>query len=465
VIADLKPYPEYQPSGSPWLGDVPAHWTVRPAFGAYQPIHERNTGMREKTVLSLSYGRIVVKPIEKLRGLVPESFETYQIVNPGDIVVRTVDLQNDHTSQRIGFVHDRGIITSAYLALRTATDVLPEYGHQFLNVWDGTKAIYAYGSGLRQNLDFSHFKRMPVVVPPPDEQAAIVRFLDWANGRLERAIRAKRKVIALLNEQKQSVIHRAITGHLQHSTEAMTPGSSRWFPAIPNKWEALPMRRVLRSAIDGPHFSPQYVDEGIPFLSARNIRADRWSLTDVKYITEADYREFSKRVKPERGDVLYTKGGTTGVARAVDLDFRFQVWVHVAVLKLQRDRIDPGYLAYCLNSSRCYEQAQLFTRGATNQDLGLGRMKDIELPVPESLELQRLIVATLDAETASLVSATDKLSKEIELLREYQSSLIADTVAGRVDVQGVAQSLPRTPEGFGPGLEIDAEPESEELQQ
>lgn len=178
MIANVKPYPQYKDSGLPWLGQVPSHWETRPAFGAFSPNHERNLGMKERTVLSLSYGRIVIKPAEKLHGLVPESFETYQIINPGDIVIRTTDLQNDHTSLRTAMARDRGIITSAYLALHVVDGVLPEFGYQFLNVWDTSKAIYGYGSGLRQNLDFSHFKRMPVALPPFEEQAAIVRFLD-----------------------------------------------------------------------------------------------------------------------------------------------------------------------------------------------------------------------------------------------------------------------------------------------
>ncbi len=467
MIAELKPYAEYRDVEGGWLGRIPSHWAVKRMKYVVREVDWRSSDGTEQLLRVSQYTGVT--PRVRADGLDgadtrAESLVGYKRVEPNDLVINIMLAWNGS----MGVSRYAGIASPAYCVYRFSRDANPWYFHQLLRSPIYRARIKASSTGVvesRLRLYTEDLGRIEALVPPPDEQAAIVRFLDWANGRLERAIRAKRKVIALLNEQKQSVIHRAITGHLQHSTEAMTPGSSRWFPAIPNKWEALPMRRVLRSAIDGPHFSPQYVDEGIPFLSARNIRADRWSLSDVKYITEADYREFSKRVKPERGDVLYTKGGTTGVARAVDLDFRFQVWVHVAVLKLQRDRIDPGYLAYCLNSSRCYEQAQLFTRGATNQDLGLGRMKDIELPVPESLELQRLIVATLDAETASLVSATDKLSREIELLREYQSSLIADTVAGRVDVQGVAQSLPRTPEGFGPGLEIDAEPESEELQQ
>src|SRR4051812_37042938 len=116
MIGGLKPYTRYSSSDVGWFGRVPEHWEIRPAFGAFTPNHERNRGMKEKRVLSLSYGRIVIKPTEKLRGLVPESFETYQIVNPGDIVLRTTDLQNDRTSLRVGMVRDRGIITSAYLA-------------------------------------------------------------------------------------------------------------------------------------------------------------------------------------------------------------------------------------------------------------------------------------------------------------------------------------------------------------
>jgi len=296
----------------------------------------------------------------------------------------------------------------------------------------GTTVKHIYPDELKQLL---------FPFPPVAEQAAIVRFLDWANGRLERAIRAKRKVIALLNEQKQAIIHRAVTRGLDRSVP-LKPSESRWFPELPAGWKAVTLRRVITSAIDGPHFSPQYRDAGIPFLSARNVRADRWILSDAKYISEADYIEFSRRVRPEVGDVLYTKGGTTGVARAVDLAFPFQVWVHIAVLKLKRDGVVSEFLAYCLNSPRCYEQAQLFTRGATNQDLGLGRMKDIELPVPPSLDEQNAIVGFLNTQCAAFNTAIARLEREIELLREYRTRLVADVVTGKLDVREAAGRLP-----------------------
>src|SRR5262245_35237314 len=112
MIADLKPYAEYKESGLPWLGGVPSHCEIRPGVAGFREKKVKNIGLCEKTVRSLSYGRIVVKPPEKLHGLVPDSFETYQIVDPGDIIIRSTDLQNDWNSLRVGLARNRGIITS-----------------------------------------------------------------------------------------------------------------------------------------------------------------------------------------------------------------------------------------------------------------------------------------------------------------------------------------------------------------
>jgi type I restriction enzyme, S subunit len=161
----------------------------------------------------------------------------------------------------------------------------------------------------------------------------------------------------------------------------------------------------------------------------------------VKYITDSDYAEFSRRVVPEVGDVLYTKGGTTGIARAVDLTFPFQVWVHIAVLKIIKSKIKSEFLAVSLNSPRCYEQAQLFTRGATNQDLGLGRMKDIFLGLPP-ISVQSEILSFLSSATQAVTAAIRRASDEIILLQEFRTRLIADVATGKLDVRVLCAGLP-----------------------
>ena len=228
MIYDLKPYAARKDSGVQWLGAVPEHWDVLPARAVYRSRQVRNTGMIETTVLSLSYGRITIRPPDKLRGLVPESFETYQVVDPGNIIVRTTDLQNDQTSLRVAHSQHRGIITSAYMCLETTPRVVNEFGYQYLNAYDLLKIIYGFGSGLRQNLDFSDIKAMPVLVPPLAEQAAIVHFLDYADRRIRRYIRAKQKLIKLLEEQNQAIIHRAVTRGLDPMSASSPPAWSGW---------------------------------------------------------------------------------------------------------------------------------------------------------------------------------------------------------------------------------------------
>src|SRR3990172_3184142 len=173
----LRPHPEYKDTGIPWLGDVPSHWTTLPGRACFDEKKRPNSGLVETTVLSLSYGRIVVKPPEKLHGLVPASFETYQIIKPNDIVIRPTDLQNDWNSLRFGIAKTRGIITSAYMCFRTNDSLIPEYGHLLLYTYDLQKVFYGLGPGLRQNLDWRDFKSLPCLVPPPAEKADIVRFL------------------------------------------------------------------------------------------------------------------------------------------------------------------------------------------------------------------------------------------------------------------------------------------------
>ena len=238
--AERKPYPAYKDSGVPWLGEVPAHWEILPGQACFREKKQANLAFQEKAVLSLSYGQIVVKPPEKLHGLVPSSFETYQIVDPLNIVIRPTDLQNDQNSLRFGLSRHRGIITSAYLCFLTSKRIIPEYGYLLLHSYDLMKIFYGLGSGLRQNLGWTDFKHLPCTTPPLPEQTAIVRFLDHADRRIRRYIRAKQKLIALLEEQKQALIHQAVTGRIDVRTgqpyPAYKPSGVEWLGDVPAHW-------------------------------------------------------------------------------------------------------------------------------------------------------------------------------------------------------------------------------------
>jgi type I restriction enzyme, S subunit len=150
----------------------------------------------------------------------------------------------------------------------------------------------------------------------------------------------------------------------------------------PKGWSRAKLGDAIRSASDGPHVSPRYVDAGIPFLSTRHVRAGEITWKDLKYISNEDAEVHWRKCRPQVGDVLYTKGGTTGLAAAVRTDVPFAVWVHVALLKLDRTKVEPLWLESMLNTEFCYQQSQNLTRGIANRDLGLTRMTGIDILLP-----------------------------------------------------------------------------------
>ncbi len=462
MIANLKPYPAMKDTGVLWLGEVPEHWEVLPNRALFDEIKDRDCP--DEQMLSVTIRRGVIRQTTLLENTSKKDSSNldrskYKLVQLGDIAYNKMRAWQG----AVGVSKYRGIISPAYIVQRPRVGSDSRYFHYLLRTPAFAKEAESWSYGITSDmwsLRPEHFKMIYGCLPPPPEQAAIVRFLDHADRRIRKYIRAKQKLIGLLEEQKQAIIHRAVTRGLDPDVPLKTT-LSRWFPEVPKHWDVLPMRRVINSAVDGPHFSPNYLDEGIPFLSARNIKVNHWSLGDAKYISEDDYTEFCKRVKPEQGNVLYTKGGTTGIARVVDLDFPFQVWVHVAVLKLNKKKVRPKFLAAALNTPRCYEQSQLFTRGATNQDLGLGRMKDIVLPVPHISE-QDKIVAFIEGASKGLLAAMEVAEQEVKLLREYHTRLSADVVTGKLDVREAAALLPTEDEGQEPIEEADVEADGED---
>jgi type I restriction enzyme S subunit len=467
MIADLKPYPAMKDSSVPWLGEVPEHWSTRRLRAvARSPITNgvgesaqafREDWPRYVRITDIAGTRSLR---DKTRASLPPEIAADAALRPGDLLLAAVGATYGKS-----YLHrdNSGPACFAGYLVRVAPnkDVVPE----FLSYW--TESPYYWNQvnsqviqATIQNFSAARVKGLRVPFPPLPEQAAIVRFLDHADRRIRRYIGAKQKLIKLLEEQKQAIIHRAVTLSLDPNVRLKHSGVE-WLGDVPEHWEVVTLQRVIRRAVDGPHHSPGYVDRGVPFLSARNIKADRWSLEDAKFISEADYQEFCRRVVPEIGDVLYTKGGTTGVARAVDLTFRFQVWVHVAVLKVVKSKVLPAFLAVSLNSPRCYEQSQLFTRGATNQDLGLGRMKGIFLALPPVTE-QAAILAYLSDSTRRITEAIDRARRECSLVREYRTRLIADVVTGKLDVREAAGQLPVEAEEPEPLDEDDALTDAEE---
>lgn len=213
VTKGLDPKAKMKDSGIPWLGQVPANWEVKKLTHTAVESGTKNAGMVEENLLSLSYGQIIRKDIDSNEGLLPASFEGYQIVEKGDTVLRLTDLQNDQKSLRAGFVSERGIITSAYCAVRP-TAVSGRWLFNALRAADLLKVFYSMGGGVRQSLDFESIKRIEIPIPSREEQLAIDAYLIAEESRIRSAISSQERMIELLKERRSAVISQAVTGQI-----------------------------------------------------------------------------------------------------------------------------------------------------------------------------------------------------------------------------------------------------------
>lgn len=212
VTKGLNPNAKMKDSGIEWISSIPEHWEIRKLSRLFKERKCKNTGMKEHNVLSLSYGKIKKRDIENNMGLLPESFETYNIVIPGNIVLRLTDLQNDHRSLRTGLVKEVGIITSAYVTMERIMDIDEDYYHKLLHTFDIMKGFYNMGDGVRQSLKFNELNKLLLPQPPLSEQKEIAEYLDKKCNQIDEAIKQKEETISKLEEYKKSLIFECVTG-------------------------------------------------------------------------------------------------------------------------------------------------------------------------------------------------------------------------------------------------------------
>lgn len=220
VTKGLNPDAEMKDSGIEWVGEIPAHWLVHPVYYYYGERKNKNYLGKEDNLLSLSYGRVVRKDINTSDGLLPESFNTYNIVETGDIIIRPTDLQNDKRSLRTGLVKEHGIITSAYIDLCPIKQVDSRYFYFLLHAYDVMKVFYNMGNGVRQGLNYSEFSRLMVFEPPYDEQVVMADYLEAKVEEVDVVISDKKAQLATLDEYKKSLIFEYVTGKKEVSEGA-----------------------------------------------------------------------------------------------------------------------------------------------------------------------------------------------------------------------------------------------------
>ena len=422
----MQRYESYKPSGVKWLGEVPAHWDVCPGFTCFKENKDRNKGLVESTVLSLSYGRIVIKPEEKLTGLVPESFESYQLIKPGDIVIRTTDLQNDHTSLRVGYAKDKGMITSAYLGLRCHSGINPEYVFRLLESYDALKVFYGMGSGLRQNIDFWDFKRLPVPLPPREEQDRIVAFLDQKTADIDAAIAKKERLIELLEVQRHTLIRHAVSCGLNTET-TLKVNNAEWLEKTPSHWKIQKIKycsKIFRGKFTHrPRNDPRLYDGPYPFIQTGDVARAGKFITEFKQTLNERGLRVSTLIP--KGTIVITIAANIGDISILGFDACFPDSV---VGFLPGSELERDYFYLALSVMK--KQFMASSIQNTQMNLNVERIGSNSIAIPPLAE-QKAIIEWADRVTELSESAQAKLVDEIGALREFKATVIANAVTGR----------------------------------
>ncbi len=433
-------YPSYKDVPIPWIASIPEHWDWKPVLGAACERDEDNKGMKEDNLLSLSYGNIVNKDINTSDGLLPESFETYQIVRPGDIVLRLTDLQNDKRSLRSALVTQTGIITSAYLALKPES-IDPKYLGYLLRAYDVSKVFYSMGGGLRQSMKYGDIKRMPLVIPTKAEQSDIASFLDRETAKIDALIAEQQRLIKLLQEKRQAVISHAVTKGLNPNAP-MKDSGVEWLGAVPEHWEVKPLKylaNVQTGMAKGKDLDGVETAD-IPYLRVANVQDGYLELDEV-HLLPVPIESISKYLL-RTGDVLMNEGGDFDkLGRGCIWSGEIEPCVHQNHVFAVRPHSISGEW---LNAYTTSKAANSYFIGRSKQSTNLASISSTNLmglsvPVPPSEEASE-ILGHMNVRVQEIDDLKLSATQAVELLQERRSALISAAVTGQIDVRGLAEA-------------------------
>jgi type I restriction enzyme, S subunit len=357
-----------------------------------------------------------------------------------------------------GISRYNGIVSPAYFVY-DISGVDSDYFHMAARSRSYIPFFAQASDGVRidqWDLSQAQMREIPFGLPPLPEQAAIVRFLDYIDRRIRRYIRARQKLIALLEEQKQAIIHQAVTRGLDPDAP-MKDSGVEWLGEVPAHWEVLALKRVLRRLIDCEHKTAPVVDESqFRVVRTTAVRNGTYNKVGTYGTTAAAYEEWTRRGVPEPGDVIFTREAPAGEACLVPADEPVCLGQRTVLMKPRENEYSAQFLIHMIYCGPPRTRIQLASQGSTvghfNID-DIGWMMVYRPPLSEQFE----IVEYIDRSTKDIDTAIARANREIELLNEYRTRLIADVVTGKLDVREAAANLPAEPKGdsFDTILEID----------
>ncbi|WP_026687428.1 restriction endonuclease subunit S [Azovibrio restrictus] len=435
-MSRYKAYPAYRDSGVEWVGEIPKSWQVTPLFSVASTGVEKNDDGAESNVLSLSYGRIIRRDVEDNHGLLPESFNTYQIVDSGDIILRLTDLQNDKRSLRVGMANEKGIITSAYLKLTAKAQFLDRYLYRLLHSYDTTKVFYGMGGGLRQSMKFEEMRRLQMLCPSLDEQKQIAAFLDHETAKIDALIEKQQRLIELLKEKRQAVISHAVTKGLNPNAP-MKDSGVEWLGEVPAHWVVRRLKHSasLQSGIPKGKDLTGKVTIEVPMLRVANVQDGYLDLSEVDSI-QIEPSELG-RYALKYGDVLMNEGGDNDkLGRGAVWKSEITPCIHQNhVFSIRPADIEPDWLDLVTRASYAKYHFYRVAKQSTNlASISSTNIKETPLVIPPKQE-RKQIFSHINEQLRKFDLLENNANVQIELLQERRTALISAAVTGKIDVR------------------------------
>lgn len=405
-MAMIRPETEMKDSGVEYVGAIPKDWDLvrlRDYFGERK---NKNKDGKETNLLSLSYGRIIRKNIDKTDGLLPASFNTYNIVEKNDIIIRPTDLQNDKRSLRTGLVTEHGIITSAYIDLMPTGNVDSRFVHYLLHSYDILKVFYNMGSGVRQGLNYSEFSKLKVPMPLLTEQQAIADYLDETCSEIDEIIAEAKASINEYKELRIAIIDDFTICGL-------------------NKTK---LKYISKKIGDGLHGTPQYSNNGtVAFINGTNIGNEKITIkSNTNFVSVDEAEKYKNELNSQT--ILISLNGTIGNSSLYDGE-NIILGKSAGYITL-KNNVCREYVRYCLFNSETKETFDLSLKGTTISNLSLNTLRNTDICLPDfkiQVETAKRIKDKL-AEIDALIAEKESLIKDLE---SYKKSLIYEVVTGK----------------------------------
>jgi len=428
MISDLKPYPTYKDSRLPWLEEVPEHWNLIPNRALIRKrkilVGDHQT---ECDLLSLTKEGVIVRDVESGKGKFSADMGTSQEVRAGDLIFCFFDIPE--TPRTVGLSHHNGMITGAYTVFECSDPVISTFFELFYKAMDDRKLLSPLYSGLRNTIPPTLFLGIKTPVPPHAEQATIVRFLDHMDRRIRRNILAKQKLIKLLEEYKQVIIHRAVTRGLD-PTVPLKPSGVEWLGEIPEDWAFLRGKFYFqeidkRSATGKEELLSVSHITGVTPRSQKNIN-----------MFKAESYIGYKLCNP--GQIVVNTMWAWMAAIGVSRYHGIVSSSYHTYDQINKHNFHNDFLDLLLRSTLYKINYAMNSTGITSSRLRLypEDFLNIRFLCPPMGE-QEAIICWLKCMIGDLDIAKERLNGEIALLKEYRTRLISDVVTGKLDVRGI----------------------------